>query len=155
MFGGAKPWSERTVKPKPCKSCGETFTPFAGGSLYCEACRQSVKRKKHAAAMRRWRAKNPQRHAESKANYDLKRFGMSLDDYRARLESQGGRCAICLTDDPRGRGITRSFAVDHCHASGRVRALLCHRCNGALGMVGDNPETLSRMISYLKEHSHE
>jgi hypothetical protein len=155
MFGGAKAWSQRTVKPKPCKVCRCVFNPVSGGNVYCPDCVQEVKRENHARAQREWRAKNPKKHADAKADSDLKRYGMNLAGYNAMLHSQRGACGICGTTDPRGKGVTRKFAVDHCHASGRVRALLCHRCNGALGMVGDNQETLSKMIKYLKDHSDE
>ena len=149
------PWASRSVADKPCKECGEAFRPFCGGSLYCDTCQPAVRRRKHAEGQRNWRKQNPQRHALSKAGHDLKKFNMSVDDYFNRLAEQGGRCAICRTDQPGGRGITRPLAVDHCHSSGRVRKLLCHRCNGALGMVSDSPEILARMIEYVKEHSGE
>ena len=154
MFGGAKPWAERSVKPKVCKECGNTFQPVSGGNVYCTECGPKVRRARHAKAQREWRAADPDRHARNKARHDLKKYGMSVEDYFAMLKAQGGRCQICRTDDPRGRGKTRPFAVDHCHASGKVRALLCHKCNGALGMVEDNPKTLGRMIEYLRIHSN-
>ena len=78
---------------------------------------------------------------------------MSMDDYRQMFSEQGGACAVCMTTKPGGRGKHRTLAVDHCHKSGRVRALLCHRCNGALGMVSDSPALLFKLIEYLKEHS--
>lgn len=155
MFGGAKSWAERQVKPKPCKVCGEVFQPVSGGNAYCQPCGKEVKRRRHAEAQRAWRKAEPERHAKAKAGHDLKRFGMTVEEYFSRLAAQGGRCAICETDNPKGRGVTRPFAVDHCHATGKVRALLCHRCNGALGMVSDNVEILRRMIGYLKENSGE
>ena len=153
MFGGAKPWAERNVALKPCKLCGVTFQPVCGGNLYCPPCGTSRRREKHAESQRVWRAANPERHAIAKAGHDLKRFGMTVEQYFQLLAEQGGRCAICRTDKPKGKGKTRPFAVDHCHKTGRVRALLCHRCNGALGMVGDNPDILRDMIEYLKRHA--
>ena len=155
MFGGPKKWADRAVKPKPCKACSLIFEPSCGGNFYCKSCVVEVKRQKHAASQRTWRSANPALHAANKANHDLKRFGLTLDDYFSMLESQGGGCAVCRTKSPRGRGVTRPFAVDHCHRSGKVRALLCHRCNGALGMVSDSKETLHRLISYLQEHESE
>ena len=41
--------------------------------------------------------------------------------------------------------------IDHCHSSGKVRGVLCNNCNTALGLVGDNVKTLSRMIDYLNQ----
>lgn len=155
MFGGAKPWSARTIAPKDCRICTQPFQPAAGGSLYCEACKTGHKRKSHAAGQRAWRAKHPERHSENKARFDLKKFGLTLEDYRQMFEAQGGACAICRTTSPGGRGKTRTLAVDHCHATGKVRALLCHRCNGALGMVSDREEILSGMIEYVRKYRDE
>ncbi len=63
------------------------------------------------------------------------------------LSRQDGVCAIC--GDPPG---ARALAVDHDHTTNQVRALLCTRCNTALGSARDDAEILSRMIDYLKKH---
>lgn len=84
-----------------------------------------------------------------------KRFGMSLEDYKNLLSSQGGVCAICAqpetAQDPKA-GAARAMAVDHCHTSGRVRALLCSSCNTGLGLFGDDPVRIMAAASYLLYH---
>ena len=75
----------------------------------------------------------------------LKRnFGMSEDDYKEMLEYQDGLCAICETKTK------YRLCVDHCHTTGRIRGLLCRRCNSALGMLGDNEEGLRKAFEYVK-----
>lgn len=59
-------------------------------------------------------------------------YGITPDEVSALRTAQDNRCAICGTDDPKGRG---DFHVDHCHETGRVRGLLCHKCNFRLGIV--------------------
>lgn len=76
-----------------------------------------------------------------------RRFGISVDDYDALLVTQGGACALCDSPTPGGRW-TR-FHVDHCHTTGRVRGLLCYRCNVALGALGDSPESILRAYNYV------
>ena len=66
-------------------------------------------------------------------------------EYEALLEAQGGVCRICQGPDTSGR----SLAVDHDHASGRVRGLLCGRCNLGLGTFKDDPALLAAAIEYL------
>lgn len=154
MFGDAKKWAERNVAIKNCKACPRSFQPSCGGNLYCPECGVEAARAAHAKNTREYRARNPLRHQRLKANWDLKRFGMTLEDYEQRLRDQKYACAICGTTSPKGRGIHRLFAVDHCHQTNKVRKLLCHRCNGALGMVSDDISILGRMISYLKEHAN-
>jgi Recombination endonuclease VII len=60
-----------------------------------------------------------------------KRYGITLADYDQMLRTQGGRCAICRSDTAGKKG--QHFAVDHDHATGRVRGLLCIKCNARLG----------------------
>lgn len=139
-------------KEKPCKSCLKSFKPATSGHLYCPSCVDEAKRRRHREGQAAWRAKDPERHRKMKANWDLKKYGLTVEDYEAMLADQDGRCAICRERGVPGRSITRVLAVDHCHATGRVRALLCHRCNGALGMVGDRINVLERAIAYLKSH---
>lgn len=64
------------------------------------------------------------------------------------IERQNGRCGICAMP-PNGVGI-RGFLVDHDHATGRIRGLLCVRCNSSLGGLGDNVESIKRTLSYLE-----
>ncbi|MDE2031370.1 MAG: endonuclease VII domain-containing protein [Patescibacteria group bacterium] len=152
MFGGAKSWAERSIKPKLCRVCDEEFQPSCGGNIYCDKCAPEARRKLHRETQKEWRNKNPERHAVTKANFDLKKFGLTFNDYNRLFENQNGACAICKTTNPKGRGKTRTLAVDHCHKSGKIRALLCNSCNGALGMVKDNVQILKDMINYLEKH---
>lgn len=57
--------------------------------------------------------------------------------------AQGGNCAICLTPPKRW------FAIDHDHATGKVRGLLCTNCNTGIGMLKDDLEVLHRAQVYL------
>jgi recombination endonuclease VII len=89
--------------------------------------------------------------AQARQNYKkdrsrhLRKYGISQIDYDVMLVRQGGRCAICRTDNP-GK---RSFHVDHCHKTGIVRGLLCPRCNSALGFIRDNMEVFVNIRNYL------
>ena len=86
--------------------------------------------------------------SEERAAYHLKsRYGLSVDDYSEMLNKQNGGCAICGTTKPGGR--YDKLHVDHCHETGKVRGLLCHNCNRALGLLGDNISTLTNAINYL------
>jgi hypothetical protein len=58
------------------------------------------------------------------------RYGITPGDFWMMKERQGGRCAICLQAPGR-------LHVDHCHASGRVRGLLCGPCNRKLATIED------------------
>lgn len=68
-------------------------------------------------------------------------YKLTSIDYNSLLNKQAGLCAIC-----RGLG---PLKVDHCHSTGRVRGLLCHSCNVALGSFKDNIVNLSRAIGYV------
>lgn len=70
-------------------------------------------------------------------------YGISREEYLLLFEKQNGLCAICCRD------IDRKLCVDHCHKTKKVRGLLCHNCNRALGLIGDDPETAKRMLNYL------
>lgn len=76
-------------------------------------------------------------------------YGITLEEYDKMDKEQNRRCAICLEFCITGRRL----AIDHDHKTGRVRGLLCAKCNRALGMFGDSPQTLQRAIEYLKEES--
>lgn len=71
-------------------------------------------------------------------------FGITADEYHAMNEKQDGVCAICKK---LGR---RRLGVDHCHATGKVRGLLCHSCNIALGLLKDSIVSAEAVVAYLK-----
>jgi hypothetical protein len=73
-------------------------------------------------------------------------FGITQDDYDMMYDAQDGLCAICHRACVSGR----KLAVDHDHATGRVRGLLCGNCNQALGKANDNPALLREMATYLE-----
>ena len=93
------------------------------------------------------RAEFPMKYRE----YSLKNtFGISLADYQTKLTEQDGKCAICRNAETARRGRKDMwFSVDHNHTTGAVRGLLCGRCNVAIGMFDENPETLKSAIAYL------
>jgi hypothetical protein len=61
---------------------------------------------------------------------------------------QGGRCAICR-QAPSGRRVESVLHLDHDHETGRVRGMLCGRCNKALGLLRDDPSLILSLINYL------
>lgn len=81
----------------------------------------------------------------------IKSYGITEEEFNSMLEKQDGKCAICGTTDW-GKP---SPSIDHNHRTGKVRALLCNRCNRVLGLAEDSPELLSKMSNYLKEHGTE
>jgi hypothetical protein len=76
------------------------------------------------------------------------KYGITLDDYISMFESQEGVCAICKELE-----YGKLLVVDHDHSSGRVRGLICYRCNNGLGSVKDSIETLVSMIDYLEKNN--
>jgi len=78
----------------------------------------------------------------------LKSYGLTTNDYNRMFNEQNGKCAICSTDIP---GNTRqNFCVDHNHTTGKIRNLLCHNCNKAIGICKENTDVLRKMGEYLK-----
>lgn len=95
-------------------------------------------RRYYEANKGKWRERRARQSVEAKERaaqymreYVLRtNYGLSAESFAALLDSQGGKCAICRTAKRTGRG---RLHVDHCHATGKVRGLLCVKCNMALG----------------------
>lgn len=95
-------------------------------------------------AWKRWRDKDPERYYRVKRDAELKRnYGISLVEYEEMLAKQGGRCAVC------GVKSDKTLHLDHNHKTGKVRGLLCHKCNSGLGSFNDDVELLIRAAEYL------
>jgi hypothetical protein len=117
-----------------CRKCERYLEPssFWNKLTYCRECSKTIG---HAG--------------------NLKRFGLTVEDYIDLEKSQNGVCKICnLPEENRKR-----LCVDHDHSCcadysscGKcIRGLICFKCNTALGMVQDNPEILKAMIDYLQK----
>ena len=61
---------------------------------------------------------------------------------------QGGVCKICGLA-PKGKRHHARLHVDHCHATGKIRGMLCHSCNTAIGLFKENPNALRAALEYL------
>lgn len=112
--------------------------------------RHMSKRNEQAKAARRTAdGKRREKAYRLRANY-----GLTHEQYDAMLSAQGGVCAICQKPETRViRGVLMPLPVDHDHVTGKVRALLCHRCNATIGFMDENPDRLRRMASYIEAHS--
>lgn len=100
------------------------------------------------ARSRRFTKRHPERRT---AHHRRKRFGVTAGMYAEMLSAQGAKCAICRQPETALQfGKIRSMSIDHCHDTGRVRGLLCHRCNVALGLFADSPERLRGAAEYLE-----
>jgi hypothetical protein len=82
--------------------------------------------------------------------YFRAKYGITHDDFDALAAEQEGRCAIC-GGTPVGPG--KRLHVDHCHATGVVRGLLCGNCNTAIGLMADDSERLLAAVAYLSRAS--
>jgi len=79
----------------------------------------------------------------------LKQYGLTYISYKRRYEIQGRRCAICSELREWDGSGKLPFAVDHDHATGFVRGLLCTQCNLGLGCFKDRRDSLINAITYL------
>ena len=104
-----------------------------------------TKAEKNKIASKIWRANNPDKIRNK--NYK-DRYGITLDDYNDMLKKQNNRCHLCGShnDDTK-------LYVDHCHKTGKVRGLLCHHCNTALGLLMESPDKIKGLMYYAEKHS--
>lgn len=76
--------------------------------------------------------------------YVQRQYKLEPGEYFAMLQAQSGRCVLCMK-----QARTRRLAVDHDHQTGRVRGLLCYRCNQYLGQWENDPIAIHNLIIYL------
>lgn len=83
------------------------------------------------------------------------KFGITIEDYEAKLAAQNYKCAICFKKETAVDSHSKqpkSLAVDHCHLTGKVRGLLCQQCNHGLGKFQDSIVVLMSALQYLRMH---
>ena len=124
-----------------CYECGEHKTKDCYGKAEldrypnslpsCYDCKYIISRKGHLEA----------------------KYGITQEQYEDLLIDQLGVCAICKKREKSKdkRGNTKLLFIDHCHTTGKIRGLLCHNCNTALGHFKDSEESLVSAIEYLRK----
>jgi len=165
------PHQKPIASSKACALCTNKLD-WRNKSGMCKDCypkhRVKMSKEERLRYLYSWRKKNPDKvRATTRRNYvknresllkrarksQLKRkYGLSVAEYESLLLEQEYRCAICLkhkADNTNGY----TLAVDHNHATGKVRGLLCASCNLSLGGFQDSEDLLLKAILYLKKYA--
>lgn len=108
--------------------------------------------KKYLDTHKRWR--DSSRGIEWRLRKTCRKYSMTLEDYDVLHEAQGYVCAICEKPETRLgslSGEVQRLSIDHCHRTGRIRGLLCAKCNLGIGHFEDDVPRLKRIVEYLDE----
>ena len=130
-------------KLKTCSRCGvkkpiDNFPYNTGKHRYFPRCYQCRNEKYQGSENDKKRMRN---------NSLKRKFGIDLNTYNLMFLKQEGKCAICGIHQSQ---LKQSLNVDHDHITGKVRALLCPKCNGGLGIFNDDIKLLRAGIKYLR-----
>lgn len=116
-------------------------------------------REKRLAAYHRWYEKNGKKYnCESKHRINLKhKYGLTFEEFDEKLIEQNFVCAICgcaETAINNNANSVKRLSVDHNHSTGKVRGLLCSRCNSGLGLFQESPELLEAATKYIRGYQN-
>lgn len=120
-----------------------------GLASQCKTCCDGrVRSERFRERKREYRVENLSRIKLYDKSYRLKVvYGIDLKTYAKMLKDQGEKCLIC--EVPRSECV-KDFHVDHDHKSGKVRGLLCFKCNAGIGNLCDDVKIIERAIRYLR-----
>ena len=141
----------RCNKKKDSSQFNKRSTSVDGLAYHCRDCAKVAYRIHYysdehidtiRAKSRIWAKENP----DTVRNARFKRlYGITLEQYQKMLDKQEGCCATC-GDNP------DTLCVDHDHVTGKVRGLLCNKCNRALGFFQDDLDILKQAVKYLRKY---
>lgn len=81
-------------------------------------------------------------------------YGITLEQWEQMFDEQKGLCAICLLPETRTlKGKSYLLTLGHNHETGKLRKLLCHKCNAGIGFLGESPDRLRAAARYLEENN--
>jgi Autographiviridae endonuclease VII len=132
---------------KPLSAYGKQKGGRFGLHPRCKRCRRATERARYAAnrdAILAQQKADPRRRARQRRYDRLKRYGVAPEVFEALVAGQDGQCGICE------RSI-EPLCVDHDHATGEIRGLLCTACNIGVGHLGDDPARLRAAARYLDD----
>ena len=138
--------AQKTTCPK-----GHPYDSADSKGRRCSVCDREAKQRYSQTHDRREYHQQHNQKAEVKARkrdeYLRRTYGITLVEEQAMIAQQNGLCACCGGPPTDHRGLV----VDHCHRSGKIRGMLCDRCNRALGVVDDDPALLRKLISFVTD----
>lgn len=147
---------------KECKRCGRTksldsFYKRLDKEARCKECVSEIRkaaypemRDKRIAYTKKYRDENPEKIRDTKLR---QAYGVGVEYFEAKLKEQGGVCAGCKENvKVIWRGKEVRMALDHHHATGAPRGVLCIRCNRGLGLLQENPEVMINLIEYINKY---
>jgi hypothetical protein len=156
---------------KPCVQCGETEKYVTGYS--CVSCAAKASKNRDPEIYKRyiksdkgqewlneyrktdvyrdvqnkWKKTDYEKYKDKYIGYNLKKYGITREEYDAMYEAQNGQCYVCKDSSD------RRLSVDHNHETGENRKLLCTKCNTALGLLKEDVNIMNNLIEYVKEHN--
>lgn len=140
-YGPAAVNAAKTHCPRGHEYTAENTLAVKGGR-WCRTCRNQQSRDRMRIVLNR-------RGPEYSRAKNLARYGLTIASYEALVKEQNGLCMICRKVPTMGRG--KRLYVDHCHKTGRVRGLLCNRCNSAIGLFDEDPARMRWASNYILE----
>ncbi len=129
---------------KICSKCKHNkplseFSKHKSGKLgvyhYCKTCHSEQR-------------KNTYNYSKSRNRRILNSYGIDINTVETMYMSQNKCCKICNKEYP---VVSKhgGLYIDHCHTTGKVRGLLCSKCNGLLGACNDDITILKSAIDYI------
>ena len=114
----------------------------------CKQCGADLRANNGNKYAKKWRQLHPaERKISSRKSQFKSLYGITIDGFDLMYNKQDGKCACCGKDNG-----SRRLAVDHDHSTGKVRGLLCSKCNTAIGLCNDNPAILDVIAKYIRNN---
>ncbi len=165
---------------EPITAENSTATVFKRRRGFCQSCtkaydkkRYKIKAEDYKSCVKDWAANNPEKrkricktYRDSLTEEERKalnkqiaglirkaKLGITQEEYEAKIVAQKGLCAICEQEMIGGRHSQRKPCQDHNHTTGKLRDVLCSRCNLLIGSCSENIEILVSAVRYLQKHA--
>lgn len=110
----------------------------------CIECSLEYSQTPRMKEYRKVRDKLPDVQNRTRTSHFKRKYGITMEKYKELYDAQKGNCAICESHK-------EILCVDHNHKDGKVRGLLCQKCNKGIGLLNDDEKILSKAIEYLNK----
>jgi hypothetical protein len=147
------------LEVRTCRQCGNSFQPSREKQRWCsldcyyQSEEWAQSRELQNSNRRVGNHPDPEVRRALNFRYNLMKYKMTPAEYESKLAAQNGVCVIC-GKPPRKNGerAAARLHVDHDHATGRNRDLICNNCNRGLGYFRDDPALMRVAAEYIERH---